>query len=880
MRGGILRRFRLRAACLLAAASLSLSPPIIAWAQQSSDQQAAPEAGADYSRIEIDAKLSAREASSIARLDVLAQRVANAESRLADAREYLDRLLLIFLVSIVLVLFLFANNLRLHHRGATQRILRISREAEIALGGLKREMANPEMENMRTAQALRTMMRRLREGSLSALPPNLAAQVEAAAAHPHLPVMVHLMAVALLSEQRADWRGARAHLARLHEMDERDADVLLHLSHVHRRLAEKFGDENDMKMSYRYYTRFAMNEGRSDPQFELPPPPAATVAATEPEPTIAIEAKKEAATAAAMPASAASAAPATPAAAEIPAPILDSPRPPETRPPAAATNGGAPPPAQSAPPSANQPRPLVPPPQWKTAPPPVEKTPPPAPSASIAAKPQPQIESPSPVAKVPPPAPAVVKAQPQVESPPPAPPPPLQSVAPSAKKPDLIAPPVAKTPPPASLAAKLQLQNKPPAPPPAPIAAKPQPQNTPPPQAASDKSWRLSKMFRRTPKEESKIVAPVASVASVAPVASQAPQAKVSPVVAQNAAPQPRPQEPPLRPPLPPNPDSPPSRPKPPPPKPSIAAPPHPSLPHIPTAMPPVGAPPPKPPVAAASASKETPAPPPPKIETPPKSALLGKLASVAAQAKSRPAPPPKAAVAPAPPESPKPAPKAASKPAPQPPTKPTQPVAAPTAAPTKKAVESPPRQSNGKADGGIKKRFLAGINGFGFAKKPAPQLPSIPADVSDAERKMWIEIRAAEEWAHKSRAAKTRSRRGKLMDKALARYEAAQNHKTSRKLYYDWGVAYVGRALIEPEEKRSYFLAAAADKFIAGNVNAPHAFDFHLASIYALMKDDKKCEHWLSQAAEHGGLDAAALSADPEFETMRGKDWFRRFLA
>ena len=868
MRGGILRRFRLRAACLLAAASLSLSPPIIAWAQQSSDQQAAPEAGADYSRIEIDAKLSAREASSIARLDVLAQRVANAESRLADAREYLDRLLLIFLISIVLVLFLFANNLRLHHRGATQRILRISREAEIALGGLKREMANPEMENMRTAQALRTMMRRLREGSLSALPPNLAAQVEAAAAHPHLPVMVHLMAVALLSEQRADWRGARAHLARLHEMDERDADVLLHLSHVHRRLAEKFGDENDMKMSYRYYTRFAMNEGRSDPQFELPPPPAATVAATETatetETTIAIEAKKEAATA--MPA------PAAPAAAEIPAPILDSPRPTETRTPAAASNGGAPPPAQSAPPPANQPRPLVPPPQWKTAPPPVEKAPPPAPSAPIAAKPQPQSEPPPPVEKAPPPpAPAVVKAQPQpqVESPPPAPPPPpLQSVAPPMKKPDLIAPPVAKTPPPASLAAKLQLQNKPPAPPPAPIAAKPQPQNTPPLQAASDKSWRLSKMFRRTPKEESKIVAPVA------PAASQAPQAKVSPVVAQNAAPQPRPQEPPLRPPLPPNPDSPPSRPKPPPPKPSIAAPPHPSLPHIPTAMPPVGAPPPKPPVAAASAGKETPAPPPPKIETPPKSALLGKLASVAAQAKSRPAPPPKAAIAPAP-ESPKPAPKAA----PQPPTKPTQPVAAPPAAPPK-AVESPPRQSNGKADGGIKKRFLAGVNGFGFAKKPALQLPSIPADVSDAERKMWIEIRAAEEWAHKSRAAKTRSRRGKLMDKALARYEAAQNHKTSRKLYYDWGVAYVGRALIEPEEKRSYFLAAAADKFIAGNVNAPHAFDFHLASIYALMKDDKKCEHWLSQAAEHGGLDPAALSADPEFETMRGKDWFRRFLA
>ena len=876
MRGGILRRFRLRAACLLAAASLSLSPPIVSWAQQSSDQQAAPAPGADYSRIEIDAKLSAREASSIARLDVLAQRVANAESRLADAREYLDRLLLIFLVSIVLVLFLFANNLRLHHRGATQRILRISREAEIALGGLKREMANPEMENMRTAQALRTMMRRLREGSLSALPPNLAAQVEAAAAHPHLPVMVHLMAVALLSEQRADWRGARAHLARLHEMDERDADVLLHLSHVHRRLAEKFGDENDMKMSYRYYTRFAMNEGRSDPQFELPPPPAATVAATETEPTIAIEAKKEAATAAATPAPAAPATPAVSVAAEIPAPISDSPRPPETRAPAAASNGGAPPPAQSAPPLANQPRPLVPPPQWKTAPPAVEKAPPPAPpSAPLAAKPQPQSEPP-PVAKAPPPAPAVVKAQPQIESPPPAPPPPpLQSVAPSAKKPDLIASPVAKTPPPASLAAKLQLQNKPPAPPaPPPIAAKPQPQNTPPPQAASDKGWRLSKMFRRTPKEESKIVAPVA------PVAPQAPQAKVSPVVAQNAAPQPRPQEPPLRPPLPPNPDSPPSRPKPPPPKPSIAAPPHPSLPHIPTAMPPVGAPPPKPPVAAMSAGKETPAPPPPKIETPPKSALLGKLASVAAQAKSRPAPPPsKVAVAPAPPESPKPAPKAATKPAPQPPTKPTQPVAAPTVAPPK-AAESPPRQSNGKADGGIKKRFLAGINGFGFAKKPALQLPSIPADVSDAERKMWIEIRAAEEWAHKSRAAKTRSRRGKLMDKALARYEAAQNHKTSRKLYYDWGVAYVGRALIEPEEKRSYFLAAAADKFIAGNVNAPHAFDFHLASIYALMKDDKKCEHWLSQAAEHGGLDAAALSADPEFETMRGKDWFRRFLA
>ena len=217
-----------------------------------------------YSQLEIDLMLEKLRTESLVGQQISEDRISGLNDRMEDTKNYIDRLLIIFGVSAALILFLMMNNMRLKQTNAIQRISRLLRDADALLKEVKQEINRPEMDYVRLGQNLRNIMRRLREGSPLALPPNLLQQVRTAANNPNLPVLYHLIAKALLAEQTEDWDAARAHLEHLHDMDHSEPDVLLHLSHVHNRLAQsakgvrgKIAKEH-LHLSYEYYTNYAM----------------------------------------------------------------------------------------------------------------------------------------------------------------------------------------------------------------------------------------------------------------------------------------------------------------------------------------------------------------------------------------------------------------------------------------------------------------------------------------------------------------------------------------------------------------------------------------------------------------------------------------------
>jgi hypothetical protein len=132
-----------------------------------------------------------------------------------------------------------------------------------------------------------------------------------------------------------------------------------------------------------------------------------------------------------------------------------------------------------------------------------------------------------------------------------------------------------------------------------------------------------------------------------------------------------------------------------------------------------------------------------------------------------------------------------------------------------------------------------------------------------------------------KSREARGTRETARLIDEALGCFEEAQSKKTSEALYYRWGITLLTKALAAKQApRRARWFEAAADKFKAGNLRAPNAFDFRLAALYAIAGDEENCRHWLAAAAASGKIERGALAQDPDFAAMREKPWFREFLA
>jgi len=123
-------------------------------------------------------------------------------------------------------------------------------------------------------------------------------------------------------------------------------------------------------------------------------------------------------------------------------------------------------------------------------------------------------------------------------------------------------------------------------------------------------------------------------------------------------------------------------------------------------------------------------------------------------------------------------------------------------------------------------------------------------------------------------------SRSSDLLDGALRSFEKAhERDPDSADVYRSWGYALVAKAVAAPDRQQGKLYRDAAQKFMEGNLRAPHQNDFTLASVYALAGDEKRCRKWLEESRHSGALDVESLREVPEFESMREKPWFRKYL-
>ena len=161
----------------------------------------------------------------------------------------------------------------------------------------------------------------------------------------------------------------------------------------------------------------------------------------------------------------------------------------------------------------------------------------------------------------------------------------------------------------------------------------------------------------------------------------------------------------------------------------------------------------------------------------------------------------------------------------------------------------------------------------------PVPATSEVPEKAGAAAMEMWKSIRRGD--LRMAQAANTPNvrRRNHLIDQALVCYAQAQGHQTNETLYLNWGLSLLGKALHLPEKKREPFFNAAIDKFLAGNVIAPHRFDFSLATLYAIVGREDECRQWLETARQSGTLDAESLRHAPDFDGVRRQPWFAEFM-
>ena len=875
-----------------------------------------------YSQVEIDAKLSQLESESLNQREVAGLRVDHLEKQIAESKRYIDRILLMFVVSCALIIFLVVNNMRHQQRGASQKMRRLIKDAEDAVGEVRRHLDRPEADHMRAGRALRVVMRRLRDGSAMALPQHLSRQVVSAAADAYLPAGLHLMANALRAEQAGSWREAAVYLERLNAMEDGDPDVLLHLAHVYKNLADDNPGEDGkayLRLSLQYYQRFALRdkENREVARGET----AESAAHFEDKDKIPELEEKKRARLSAMPM------PPMPQSSGNGAGKEQSNRPPASE----KSNGSGkstetvsarstpiPPSSlpivEAKPPLQVREKPVI-------APPPAMKieSPPELPKANpppqvrekpvVAPPPATKIESPPELPKASPPPqvrekpvvapPSAMKIESPPELPKASPPPQAQ------KKPVVAPPPVMKIESPPELPkANLppQVQEKPVvAPPPVmkiespselpkanlPLQAREKPVIAPPPAMKIESPPELPKASLPPQAQEKPVIAPppVMKIESPPelPKANLPPQAQEKPVVA----------PPPVM-----KIESPPEMPKANLPsqareKPVIAPPPVMKIespPELPKASPLPQAQE-KPVVAPPSAMKIESPPELPKANLPPQVQEKSVVAPPSAIKIESPPELPKASPPPQAQEKLVVAPTMVTKTEPaesrlklaeakkrteeSSPSEIVPPTNSANDSPTISASSAPPPKTQMRVGDIFRARFRKKAS----EKKRAP-IPIAETMDESPEGQMRALVQQANELLARAQDSKSSREKRRLLDQALNIFEQAQRQKTSEMLYYHWGIALLARALDSPTRQRERWFANAADKFKAGNVLAPKAFDFRLASLYAIADDEENCRRWLVAAAESGQLDSAALVRDPDFETMRAKPWFRQYLA
>lgn len=161
----------------------------------------------------------------------------------------------------------------------------------------------------------------------------------------------------------------------------------------------------------------------------------------------------------------------------------------------------------------------------------------------------------------------------------------------------------------------------------------------------------------------------------------------------------------------------------------------------------------------------------------------------------------------------------------------------------------------------------------------PVPTLSEVPAKGKPEEIMMWNLIRNGDLHMQKATTVGSLRERNSLIDKAITCYTQAQANKTNEVLYQNWGITLLAKALHVSEKKQAPFYNAAIDKFMAGNVVVPHYFDFHIASLYAIIGNAEECLKWLKISQDNDVLDVDALKNAPDFDQMRNEPWFDQLL-
>ena len=199
---------------------------------------------------------------------------------------------------------------------------------------------------------------------------------------------------------------------------------------------------------------------------------------------------------------------------------------------------------------------------------------------------------------------------------------------------------------------------------------------------------------------------------------------------------------------------------------------------------------------------------------------------------------------------------------------------------PPKADVESSkPAKGDGAMNSLVNRTMSALRSATKNAKSKLPNGKTTVHASLDPETAMWDCIKKGDECMEESARFKSAWRQKRAIDRALTHYAKAQEYKTNDTLYFNWGIALVDKALHLPEKKRDIFYNAAIDRFLAGHAIAPKRFHFPLATLCAIAGHNNECRLWLKRSLESGTLDHESLLDAPDFEPIRAEPWFSDFM-
>lgn len=209
--------------------------------------------------------------------DLQLYRLESVERRMESAERSAERLLIAAIVLAMLMLaVLFTGAWRAYIRWQSERLNATARNARQLMRDIKTELERPQLSYLRTGYELRRIMRRMRKGVRPAGDDER--MLAECGTNGDMPASLYLAARALLAEASGQWHLAAKWLdgAAASGMKD-DIDVLLHLAHVHSKLAAAAEDKTargeHLLKSREYYAKFAVVLPADYRDMPMPPKP-------------------------------------------------------------------------------------------------------------------------------------------------------------------------------------------------------------------------------------------------------------------------------------------------------------------------------------------------------------------------------------------------------------------------------------------------------------------------------------------------------------------------------------------------------------------------------------------------------------------------------